>query len=125
MARLWKSIPPLYFLQGDFIIEEKESKTMIENTGIRAKVLQEITEIAERNGVDRVILFGSRARGDYRRTSDIDLAVSGGNRIRFGLDVDEETSTLLEYDVVDLDGPVQAELRKSIESEGKVLYEKI
>lgn len=29
------------------------------------------------------------------------------------------------FDVVDLDGPVQAELRTSIEREGVVLYEKI
>lgn len=35
--------------------------------------------------------FGSRARGDFKRTSDIDLAVSGGDFCRFALDVDEET----------------------------------
>ena len=29
--------------------------------------------------VEKVILFGSRARGDYGRASDIDLAVYGGN----------------------------------------------
>lgn len=72
-----------------------------------------------------MILFGSRARGDYKRVSDIDLAVSGGNFARFALDVDEETSTLLKYDIVDLDGSVQRELRDSIEKEGRVLYEKI
>lgn len=37
-----------------------------------------------------VILFGSRARGDYGRCSDIDLAVRGGNTAGFALDVDEE-----------------------------------
>ncbi|MFR5152466.1 MAG: nucleotidyltransferase domain-containing protein [Ruminococcus sp.] len=26
-----------------------------------------------------IILFGARARGDFKRTSDIDLAVSGGD----------------------------------------------
>ncbi len=45
----------------------------------------------------KVILFGSRARGDFRRTSDIDLAVTGGDFDRFALDVEEETTTLLEY----------------------------
>ena len=43
----------------------------------------------------------------------------------FALDVDEETSTLLEYDIVSLDRCMQAELRDSIEKEGKVIYEKI
>ena len=72
-----------------------------------------------------MILFGSRARGDYRKTSDIDLAVSGGDITRFALDVEEETPTLLKYDIVNLDGPVQEELLASIAKEGKVLYEKI
>ena len=37
-----------------------------------------------------MILFGSRARGDFKRTSDIDIAASGGDFDRFALDVDEE-----------------------------------
>ncbi len=44
---------------------------------------------------------------------------------RFALDVDEETSTLLEYDIVNLDRDMQDELRESIEKEGRILYEKI
>lgn len=56
---------------------------------------------------------------------NIDLAVSGGDFNRFALDVDEETSTLLEYDIVNLDTEMQDELRESIEKEGRVLYEKI
>ncbi len=72
-----------------------------------------------------MILFGSRARGDYKRTSDIDLAVLDGDFARFSLDVDEETSTLLEYDIVDLNSSVQEALLQSIREEGKVLYEEI
>ena len=98
---------------------------MNEETGIREIVLEQICELAGKYDLDRVILFGSRARGDYIQTSDIDLAVSGGNITLFTLDVDEETSTLLSFDVVNLDGPVQEELLTSIRGEGKVLYEKI
>ena len=85
---------------------------------------QEITEIAKRNQIQEIILFGSRARGDYNRTSDIDLAVTGGNISGFAVSIEEETSTLLEYDIVDLDKPVSEELLKSIRDEGKILYEK-
>lgn len=88
-------------------------------------VIQEICELAQNYNVEKVILFGSRARGDYKRVSDIDLAVSGGNFVRFAVDVDEETSTLLKFDLVNLDGSVQEELRAAIEKEGKILYEKI
>lgn len=73
----------------------------IKNTGIREQVLREISDFAKKYKVEKVILFGSRARGDFKRTSDIDIAVSGGNFDRFALDVDEETSTLLKFDIVD------------------------
>lgn len=51
----------------------------MDGTGIRDEVIQEIREIAEKYKVEKVILFGSRARGDFHRTSDIDLAVKGGD----------------------------------------------
>ena len=70
-------------------------------------------------------MFGSRARGDYKRASDIDLAVSGGDILRFALDVEEETLTPLKYDVINLDGKIQEELRRVIQDEGRVLYEEI
>lgn len=57
--------------------------------------------------------------------SDIDLAVQGGDIPRFRLDMEEETSTLLKFDIVDLDSEMQDEFRESIYREGKVLYEKV
>lgn len=87
--------------------------------------MEEIRSLAQKHGVNKVILFGSRARGDYRRTSDIDLAVTGGEFERFALDVNEETSTLLEFDIINLDREMQKELRDSIGREGKVIYEKV
>ena len=67
----------------------------VSGTGIREQVIVEICEIAKRCQVDKVLLFGSRARGDFKRTSDIDLAATGGDFLRFALDVEEETLTLL------------------------------
>ncbi len=95
----------------------------MKETGISARVIGEIRDIAKQYGVKKVILFGSRARGDYHRTSDIDLAVSGGEIPLFSLDVDDKTWTLLKFDVVNLDRPVQQALRESIEKEGVILYE--
>ena len=97
----------------------------MEATGIRKEVIEEIRNFARKYQVKKVILFGSRARGDYKRTSDIDIAVSGGNFAEFALDVEEETSTLLEFDIVNLDREMQDELREAIEREGKLLYEKV
>lgn len=94
-------------------------------TGIKERVIQEIQQIARQCAVEKVVLFGSRARGDYKERSDIDLAVSGGDVPLFSVMVDEETWTLLKYDVVNLDGTVQPGLRESIEKDGILLYEKV
>lgn len=93
------------------------------NFGIREQAWKAIKEIAEECQLEQLILFGSRARGDYKRTSDIDLAVKGGNVLAFTLRM-EDTSTLLEFDVVDLNSGITPELYESIMMEGKVLYEK-
>lgn len=93
--------------------------------GIREQVLAEIKQLAKKYDIQKVILFGSRARGDFRERSDIDLAVTGGKVDLFSVAVDEETSTLLKYDIVNLDCSVQKELMQSIKNEGVIIYEKI
>lgn len=95
------------------------------NTGIKPEVQTEICELARKYDVNRVILFGSRARGDFWRASDIDLAVSGGNITQFMLDIEDKTSTLLFFDVINLDEFVSPELLRSIQEEGLILYEKV
>lgn len=97
----------------------------MKETGIRKEVLEEICGLAKKYHIGKVVLFGSRARGDYKRASDIDLAVCGGNVSRFALEVEEETSTPLKYDVIDLDENVGEALRTSIETEGILLYEEV
>ena len=84
-----------------------------------------IIALAQKYDVKKVILFGSRARGDNWERSDIDLAISGGNRTMFSLDVDEIeiVPTLLMFDVVDLDNGCNEELRAEIARDGVVLYE--
>ena len=93
--------------------------------GIDDSIEQDIISIAIKNDIKKLILFGSRARGDFKRTSYIDLAVEGGNISAFAVQVDEEVSTLLEFDIINLDGRVQKELLESIRREGVLLYEKI
>ncbi len=100
-------------------------QNLYNGTGIKQNIVEEIVWLAEKYGVEKVILFGSRARGDYKERSDIDLAFCGGDSSDFILSVDEETSTLLEFDVIDLDKPVREELLESIHKEGILLYEKI
>lgn len=77
--------------------------------------------------VERVILFGSRARGDHGQRSDIDLAVEApgatlADRARMA-ELVEDAPALVGIDLVRLD-EADAALRRSIELEGIVLHER-
>ena len=52
---------------------------MIMKIDIPDVVLKDIALFAENNSVDKVVLFGSRARGINTERSDVDLAVYGGD----------------------------------------------
>ena len=92
---------------------------------IPERVEKEIIQLAKQYDIQKVILFGSRARGDNCERSDIALAVSGGDIPRFSLDLDEEVWTLLLFDVVTLDDPVQPALLEEIARDGVLIYEKV
>ena len=95
------------------------------DNGIKREVLEQIITLAKECKIEKIILFGSRARGDFKQASDIDLAVSGGDVARFTADIEEKVSTLLFFDIVDLGASVQQALLDSITQEGKILYEEI
>lgn len=89
------------------------------------KIVEDIVSIARKNGVKKVILFGSRARGDHTERSDIDLAAGGGNISDFYYDLEEEARTLLMFDVVNMDRGISSQLQAEIDKDGVVLYEEI
>ena len=88
------------------------------------RVIRDITRIARKNNVEKIILFGSRARGDHTERSDIDLAVSGGDFDGFYWDIKENVHSLLSIDTVELDKGISDELKKEIERDGIIVYEK-
>ena len=88
-------------------------------------VLQDISRFAEKHGIRRVLLFGSRARGTQTERSDIDLAVCGGDFDGFYCDIKENVHSLLMIDVVDLDAGVSEGLKRELERDGVTLYEKV
>lgn len=64
---------------------------------IPKRITKDITAFAEKHGIQKVILFGSRARGTHTERSDIDIAVSGGDFDAFYWDVKENTHSPLTF----------------------------
>lgn len=84
----------------------------------------QLAELARRHGAQRLVLFGSRARGDNRERSDIDLAVYGmpqANQSAFWLDA-EELPTLLKLDIVHILPAMDPDFLRNIEKDGVTLY---
>ena len=84
--------------------------------------------LAAHPAVERVWLFGSRARGDHFERSDIDLAIEapGMDRhdwLKLSLDFEEEAPTLLCIDLVRLEEAPDV-LREQILEEGIVVHER-
>ena len=91
--------------------------------GLRHGVRRTLIDILSASPhVERIVLFGSRARGDYRPGSDIDIALSGG-----GLTLSEllwlkeridETTIPQFVDLIWLEKVDDRRLRRNIEAEG-------
>lgn len=90
---------------------------------IPGRVLRDISAFSRKNGIHKVILFGSRARGTHTERSDIDLAVSGGDFETFYWDIMEKVHSLLSFDLVNLDSQISDGLKKEIERDGILIYE--
>ena len=101
----------------------KTELNLFSNTGIKENVLNEIRNFAQQCQIEKVILFGSRAKGNYRRTSDIDLAISGGDKISFCSKIEDEIQSLLLFDILDFD-KCNHEILSEINKYGKIIYKK-
>ena len=89
-------------------------------------IYQSIAELGQKYHAEKIVLFGSRARGDHRERSDIDLAVFGmppDAQARFWAAVDE-LPTLLKFDITHVVPDMDQNFLKNIEHDGVALYEK-
>ncbi len=78
--------------------------------------------------IDRVLIFGSRAKGVYSEGSDIDLAVMGeGLTFNQLMDINiriEDLGLLYKVDVVDYNKNVGTPIGRHIDRVGKLFYER-
>ncbi len=96
--------------------------------GLRQKDMDYMIRLFESiPSIERVVLYGSRATGDFERGSDIDLAVVGKNVTyadvaRIHDTLEHESPTLLWFDVLHYDRLKHEKLKQRIDTYGKVIY---
>ncbi|NOQ34239.1 MAG: hypothetical protein GQ567_08640 [Methanosarcinales archaeon] len=93
------------------------------------EILAEVAGIVARHLPDaRIFLFGSRAKGDARETSDFDIAVDAGSKISLGViarikDEIDELRTLKSIDIIDLNR-VNPEFKTIIRKSRVTIYDR-
>jgi len=98
-------------MENDYGINEQSYKKILE-------VFKTIPQL------EQVVLFGSRARGDYKKTSDIDIAVKfkGVDKKLALIGKLEEIDCILKFDVINIEKKSNKKLIENIEKEGIVIY---
>ena len=96
--------------------------------GLKKQYISEISKILSKfPEIKEAIIFGSRAMGNYKRGSDIDIAIKGEkihptlvNRVHGTLE--NETYIPLFFDIVDYKRITNENLKEHIDTEGKILF---
>ncbi len=89
--------------------------------GLSEETYAKIKEVVNNNKRYKFILFGSRARGDYKKTSDIDIAieenVSREEQYKIMNEIDL-LDIIYKIDLVFIDDKTNLELLESIKRDG-------
>ncbi len=97
--------------------------------GLSDSVISELKKVfSSFDNIKKVILFGSRAKGDFREGSDIDFAfvMDGGNLkelLKISLEIDK-LELPYEVDMTNYDEIENKELKRHIDKVGIVFWER-
>lgn len=98
--------------------------------GLRKEDLKYIVStLARFPEIEKALIFGSRAKGNYKSGSDVDLAIVG-DAINFdtvsrlhGI-LEDESPMPFFFDVVDFSHLIHQELKEHIARVGKIIYKR-
>lgn len=85
-------------------------------------IIEKMTAICRKQGVEHLILFGSFATNTAAERSDVDFAVKGCKNLFQLEDEVESIETLRKIDIVDYDAICSPYLKEDIDQYGKQIY---
>ncbi|CAG5011876.1 hypothetical protein DYBT9275_05044 [Dyadobacter sp. CECT 9275] len=98
--------------------------------GLKESDISDITQILNRYpGISRAYIFGSRAKGNYKSGSDVDIAVKGDDIsydtiLNIAAYLNEETLMPYHFDVLNYQTIQSSDLREHIDRTGIMFYQK-
>jgi predicted nucleotidyltransferase len=95
--------------------------------GLSDEDIDSINDIFKNYLIEKAVIFGSRAKGNYKDGSDIDIALFGDVDFKNILEIKVEYDELFipyKLDVVDYKKIKSKELKEHIDRVGKVFYAK-
>jgi Predicted nucleotidyltransferases len=95
--------------------------------GLKDSIILEIKNVLSRyDEIEKALIFGSRARGDYKKTSDIDIAIFSDNitstRLNLLRNDFDELDIIYTVDVVYFNRISKKELKNNIVNDGIVIF---
>ena len=95
------------------IIRQKGDNLKVE------EVIEKTAKLCRDFGANKVLLFGSRAKGTALERSDIDIAVSGVKEVDLLIQKIDELPTLYSVDIVNMDNCTNELLLEDIRQYGR------
>lgn len=95
--------------------------------GLKDSIIIKIKNVLSKyDEIEKALIFWSRARGDYKKTSDIDVAILSNDitstRLNLLRNDFDELDIIYTVDVVDFDKISKVELKNSIINDGIVIF---
>ena len=97
------------------------------NFGLPERTINELKKyFKNKPEIKKVFIYGSRAKGTFKNGSDIDFAIWADNNTNFNKIYSEldDLPTPYKFDVTDYQNISNDNLKKSIDLDGKLFYQK-
>ena len=92
--------------------------------GLPERTVNELLEFFKKKAeIQKVIIYGSRAKGTYKNGSDIDFAIWSDKETLSGISLElDELPTPYMFDIINYKTLTHDKLKNNIDNEGKVFY---